>query len=76
MRKAVVLATVLLLAAATAPAVGTAVGTTVDAPVADAAMRHDVTKLKALLRQGADVNAAPVPSSRDTALTIAADKGH
>ena len=26
--------------------------------------------------QGADVNAAPVPSSRDTALTIAADKGH
>ena len=29
-----------------------------------------------LLLQGADVNAAPVPSSRDTALTIAADKGH
>ena len=26
--------------------------------------------------QGADVNAAPVPSSKDTALTIAADKGH
>ena len=26
--------------------------------------------------KGADVNAAPVPSSRDTALTIAADKGH
>ena len=26
--------------------------------------------------QCADVNAAPVPSSRDTALTIAADKGH
>ena len=26
--------------------------------------------------QGADVNAAPVPSSRDSALTIAADKGH
>ena len=26
--------------------------------------------------QGADVNAAPVPSSRDTALTIATDKGH
>lgn len=25
---------------------------------------------------GADVNATPVPSSRDTALTIAADKGH
>jgi ankyrin repeat protein len=54
MRKAVVLAAVLLLVAATAPAVVT----TVEAPVADAAMRHDVTKLKALLRQGADVNAA------------------
>ena len=40
MRKAVVLAAVLLLAAATAPAVGN----TVEAPVADAAMRHDVTK--------------------------------
>ena len=31
---------------------------------------------KVLLDKGADVNAAPVPSSRDTALTIAADKGH
>ena len=29
-----------------------------------------------LLDKGADVNAPPVPSSRDTALTIAADKGH
>ena len=29
-----------------------------------------------IFTQGADVNAAPVPSSRDTALTIAADKGH
>lgn len=28
------------------------------------------------LDKGADVNAPPVPSSRDTALTIAADKGH
>ena len=28
------------------------------------------------LPQGADVNALPVPSSKDTALTIAADKGH
>ena len=26
--------------------------------------------------QGADVNALPVPTSRDTALTIASDKGH
>lgn len=31
---------------------------------------------KVLLDKGADPNAAPVPSSRDTALTIAADKGH
>ncbi|XP_022091038.1 ankyrin repeat and KH domain-containing protein mask-like isoform X2 [Acanthaster planci] len=29
-----------------------------------------------LIEKGADVNAGPVPSSRDTALTIAADKGH
>ena len=29
-----------------------------------------------LIERGADVNAPPVPSSRDTALTIAADKGH
>lgn len=29
-----------------------------------------------LLDKGGDVNAPPVPSSRDTALTIAADKGH
>ena len=31
---------------------------------------------EALIAKGADVNAASVPSSRDTALTIAADKGH
>jgi len=31
---------------------------------------------RVLLDKGADVNAAPVPTSRDTALTIAADKGH
>lgn len=30
----------------------------------------------ALLAANADPNAAPVPTSRDTALTIAADKGH
>ena len=29
-----------------------------------------------LIAKNADVNAPPVPSSRDTALTIAADKGH
>lgn len=29
-----------------------------------------------LLQYHADPNAAPVPSSKDTALTIAADKGH
>lgn len=31
---------------------------------------------RVLIDKGADVNANPVPSSRDTALTIAADKGH
>merc|ERR1712071_515357 len=31
---------------------------------------------RVLLDYGADVNAPPVPSSRDTALTIASDKGH
>ena len=31
---------------------------------------------RVLIEKGADVNAPPVPSSRDTALTIAADKGH
>lgn len=35
---------------------------------------HEVGKV--LISRGADVNAAPVPSSKDTALTIAADKGH
>ena len=35
---------------------------------------HEVGKV--LISKGADVNAAPVPSSKDTALTIAADKGH
>ena len=29
-----------------------------------------------VMPQGADVNASPVPTSRDTALTIASDKGH
>ena len=29
-----------------------------------------------LLKNGADPNAPPVPTSRDTALTIASDKGH
>lgn len=31
---------------------------------------------RVLLDKAADVNASPVPSSKDTALTIAADKGH
>lgn len=31
---------------------------------------------KVLLDKGSDPNAPPVPSSKDTALTIAADKGH
>ena len=39
-------------------------------------LTHRVASCPTLPTQGADVNAAPVPSSRDTALTIAADKGH
>ena len=35
---------------------------------------HEVGRV--LISKGADANAAPVPSSKDTALTIAADKGH
>ncbi len=35
---------------------------------------HEVGKV--LISKGADVNASPVPSSKDTALTISADKGH
>ena len=35
---------------------------------------HEVDKV--LTSKGADMNKAPVPSSKDTALTIAADKGH
>ena len=31
---------------------------------------------RVLLENGADVNAAPVPTTKDTVLTIAADKGH
>lgn len=31
---------------------------------------------RVLLDKGADVNTPLIPSSRDTALTIAADKGH
>ena len=53
------LATALLLGAATPvhprPNV---VGVLTDAPVADAAMRRDAAKVKLLLKQGADVNAA------------------
>lgn len=45
-------------------------------PLMEAASGGYVEVGKVLLDKGADVNAAPVPSSRDTALTIAADKGH
>ena len=31
---------------------------------------------KLLIDRGAEINGQPVPTSRDTALTIAADKGH
>jgi ankyrin repeat domain-containing protein 17 len=45
-------------------------------PLMEAASGGFVEVGSVLLDKGADVNAAPVPSSRDTALTIAADKGH
>ncbi|XP_070515069.1 ankyrin repeat domain-containing protein 17 isoform X3 [Cardiocondyla obscurior] len=45
-------------------------------PLMEAASGGYVEVGRVLLAKGADVNATPVPSSRDTALTIAADKGH
>lgn len=45
-------------------------------PLMEAASGGYIEVGRVLLEKGADVNAAPVPSSRDTALTIAADKGH
>ncbi|XP_071107805.1 ankyrin repeat domain-containing protein 17-like isoform X5 [Haliotis cracherodii] len=45
-------------------------------PLMEAASGGYVEVGRVLLERGADVNAPPVPSSRDTALTIAADKGH
>ncbi|KAL0275144.1 UNVERIFIED_CONTAM: hypothetical protein PYX00_003100 [Menopon gallinae] len=45
-------------------------------PLMEAASGGYVEVGKVLIDKGADVNAPPVPSSRDTALTIAADKGH
>merc|ERR1711978_52438 len=45
-------------------------------PLMEAASGGYTEMGRVLLDKGADVNAAPVPSSRDTALTIAADKGH
>ena len=45
-------------------------------PLMEAASGGYVEVGVVLLNMGADVNAPPVPSSRDTALTIAADKGH
>ncbi|KFM83143.1 Ankyrin repeat and KH domain-containing protein 1, partial [Stegodyphus mimosarum] len=45
-------------------------------PLMEAASGGFVEVGKVLIDKGADVNAPPVPSSRDTALTIAADKGH
>ena len=44
-------------------------------PLMEAASGGFVDVGRVLLDKGADVNAPPVPSSRDTALTIAADKG-
>ena len=45
-------------------------------PPMEAASGGYVEVGKVLLDKGADIAAAPVPVSRDTALTIAADKGH
>ncbi|EJD73951.1 KH domain-containing protein [Loa loa] len=45
-------------------------------PLMEAANGGYVDVGELLLAAGADPNASPVPSSRDTALTIAADKGH
>jgi ankyrin repeat protein len=45
-------------------------------PLMEAASGGYVEVGRVLLDKGADINAAPVPVSRDTALTIAADKGH
>lgn len=45
-------------------------------PLMEAASGGYIEVGRVLLDKGADVNSAPVPSSRDTALTIAADKGH
>lgn len=45
-------------------------------PLMEAATGGYVEVGRVLVEKGADVAAAPVPSSRDTALTIAADKGH
>lgn len=45
-------------------------------PLMEAASGGYIEVGRVLLEKGADVNAPPVPSSRDTALTIAADKGH
>ena len=44
-------------------------------PLMEAASGGYVDVGRVLLDKNADVNAPPVPSSRDTALTIAADKG-
>lgn len=45
-------------------------------PLMEAASGGYIDVGRVLLDKSADVNAAPVPTSRDTALTIAADKGH
>lgn len=42
----------------------------------EAANNGHVEVGKVLIYKGADVNAKPVPSSGDTALTIAASNGH
>lgn len=45
-------------------------------PLMEAANGGYVDVGNVLIQASADVNTLPVPTSRDTALTIAADKGH
>ncbi|KPM02538.1 Ankyrin repeat and KH domain-containing protein [Sarcoptes scabiei] len=45
-------------------------------PLMEAASSGYTEVGKVLLEKGAEVNAAPVPATRDTALTLAADKGY
>lgn len=45
-------------------------------PLMEAASGGYIDVGRVLLEKGAEINASPVPASRDTALTIACEKGH